>query len=179
MLRILTISFIIFVCNGFVFHGATQPLGLFDPFKFMEKAQPELLCRYREAELKHGRWAMLGAVSIPLIETQTNQPAIHQFEQLSPQMQTLLVTLVAMGEVNTILKGYVNPFSLTDSDKYFNMRSDYQPGDFGFEVSVFEDEPFYNKELNNGRLAMISFVGMVAQELVTNKPLFIDYNVHF
>jgi hypothetical protein len=29
-----------------------------------------------------------------------------------------------------------------------------------------------NKELNNGRLAMIAALGMMAQELVTNKPIF-------
>ncbi len=179
MFKFFVIPLLISACNCFVFHGATQPLGLFDPFKFMEKSQPEDLCRFREAELKHSRWAMIGTVTIPLIETQTNQPAIHQFQQLSTNVQILLVTLIAMGEVNTILKGYVNPFSLKDTDKYFNMRSDYQPGDFGFKVAVFEDEPFYNKELNNGRLAMIAFMGMMVQELVTEKPQFIDYNIHF
>jgi hypothetical protein len=29
-----------------------------------------------------------------------------------------------------------------------------------------------NKELNNGRLAMLAMVGIVGQELVTNAPIF-------
>jgi Chlorophyll A-B binding protein len=44
--------------------GALAPVGLFDPLGFAEKADEATLKRYREAELTHGRVAML-AVSIP------------------------------------------------------------------------------------------------------------------
>ena len=39
--------------------GALAPVGLFDPLGFAEKADEATLKRYREAELTHGRVAML------------------------------------------------------------------------------------------------------------------------
>jgi len=45
--------------------GALAPVGLFDPLGFGAKADEATLKRYREAELTHGRVAML-AVSTSL-----------------------------------------------------------------------------------------------------------------
>jgi len=39
--------------------GALAPVGLFDPLGFAEKADEATLKRYREAEVTHGRVAML------------------------------------------------------------------------------------------------------------------------
>ena len=39
--------------------GALEPVGLFDPLGFAAKADEPTLKRYREAELTHGRVAML------------------------------------------------------------------------------------------------------------------------
>jgi hypothetical protein len=39
--------------------GALPPVGIFDPLGFAEKADEPTLKRYREAELTHGRVAML------------------------------------------------------------------------------------------------------------------------
>lgn len=158
--------------NSFFLHGATPPLGLFDPLKFMEKADTNTLAKYREAELKHGRWAMMSTASIPLIEQQTHTPAIHAFDNLPDNMQLLIVGFILMGEFNTMLRGYTNPFSLTSTDNYFKMKNDYQPGDMGYEISSVDNVNIYDAELNNGRLAMIGFLGMVVQELVTNNVLF-------
>ena len=157
--------------EGFSFHGATRPLGVFDPFKFQEQSDLDTLARFREAELKHGRWGMLSAGSIPLIESNTHVPAIHAFDQLSANTQLLLVAAVLAGEFGTMLKGWKNPFE-DGTSNYFKLRSDYQPGDLGYAISNPDDVDMHNKELNNGRLAMIASLGMIAQELVTNRPLF-------
>ena len=58
------------------------------------------------------------------------------------------------------------------------LRPNYLPGDLGFDPLGFKpkDEAglmtMQTKELNNGRLAMLACAGIVAQELVTNQPLF-------
>eukprot|EP01084_Bolivina_argentea_P172126 298181_1 len=42
--------------------GALEPAGVFDPLNLAEKATDATLQRYREAELAHGRIAMLAVV---------------------------------------------------------------------------------------------------------------------
>jgi hypothetical protein len=73
-----------------------------------------------------------------------------------------------------MLLGWENPF--TNSSNYFLMKSDYQSGDLGFNINksfLGKDEAFMlDAELNNGRLAMIGSLGMMAQELVSNQPIF-------
>ena len=46
--------------------GALAPVGLFDPLGFAEKADEATLKRYREAELTHGRVAMLAVSTLKL-----------------------------------------------------------------------------------------------------------------
>mmetsp|Transcript_38114 Transcript_38114/g.123324 ORF Transcript_38114/g.123324 Transcript_38114/m.123324 type:complete len:220 (-) Transcript_38114:206-865(-) len=46
--------------NGMV--GDCKPLGYFDPLGFSKDASPETMAKFREAELKHGRVAMLASV---------------------------------------------------------------------------------------------------------------------
>ena len=70
-------------------------------------------------------------------------------------------------EFSSMLNGWQNPLQ-----KPFALNEDYQPGDLGFKVSNNRDINMINKELNNGRLAMIASLGMIVQELVTGQTLF-------
>lgn len=172
---ILALAFILnlTLVRSFSFHGATSPLGVFDPFKFQEKNSIETLARFREAELKHGRWGMISAASIPLIESKTHMPAIHEFDHLSDNLKLFIVGSILVGEFGTMLRGWENPFE-NGTSNYFKLKREYQPGDWGFAISNPDDVMMANKELNNGRLAMIASLGMIAQELVTDKPLIIS-----
>ena len=58
------------------------------------------------------------------------------------------------------------------------LREGYLPGDLGFDPMGLKPKgeaellAMQNKELNNGRLAMMGFAGMLAQEAVTGAPIF-------
>ena len=58
------------------------------------------------------------------------------------------------------------------------LREGYLPGDLGFDPMGLKPKgeaellAMQNKELNNGRLAMIAIAGMVGQELASGAKLF-------
>ena len=56
------------LCTAFNFYGSTRTLNYFDPLGFSEQAPEIEKARLRECELKHGRWAMIACLSIPLLE---------------------------------------------------------------------------------------------------------------
>ena len=160
--------------NSFNFNGFTKPLGYFDPLGFTKNKQQHELVKLREAELKHCRWGMISSVAIPVTELVTHEQAIHVLDKADGITLSVFTTLVGASELRSILLGWENPF--TNSSNYFVMKSDYQPGDLGFNIKksfLTNDETFMaNAELNNGRLAMIGSLGMIAQELVTNQRIF-------
>jgi len=150
-----------------VIRGPTAPLeniDLFDVNTVAKNAQPSFL---REAELKHGRLAMLAALAIPGFELFYHDLGINQFQALPNTAQVVLVMLMYVSEMASIYRGWQDP-----TVKPFTLKEDYQPGDLGFGLWDPEDGALMDKELNNGRLAMIGVLGMMVQELVTNQPLF-------
>ena len=150
--------------------GITPPLEnsqLFNSNNLFKDLSPVFL---REAELKHGRIAMLASIILPTLEQFTDGLAINQFQELPDISQLSLVSLMFIGEFSSMLRGWVNPY-----EKPFALKDDYQPGDLGFNLWNIEDPLIGNqmdKELNNGRLAMIGVLGMICQELATGKQLF-------
>lgn len=151
-----------------VIRGSTPPIENFDPFQFSK--DDSRVTFFREAELKHGRIAMVAAAAIPIIEQFTHKAGIHEFDNLPTNMKLLVIGTMFMSEFSSMFRGWENP-----TEKPFALRKDYQPGDYGFstlDLSTDNAGDLLDKELNNGRLAMIGVLGMIAQELVTNKPLF-------
>ena len=117
----------------------------------------------REAELKHGRLAMVSSLILPLSEIGSHTLGIHQFETLPNEVQIGVVTLMFMSEFRTLNLGW-------DPKTPFRILDDYTPGDFGFGLPP--EDTMIDSELNHGRLAMLGMLGMMAQELVTQQPLF-------
>jgi hypothetical protein len=160
--------------NSYNFYGSTKPMGYFDPLGFTRNKPQRDLVKLREAELKHCRWGMLSCVAIPTTELFTHESAVHSLDNANINIVTAFATLVALAEFKSMVLGWENPF--TNSSNYFLMKSDYQAGDLGFKVKksfLGNNETFMlDAELNNGRLAMIGSLGIIAQELVTNKPIF-------
>lgn len=147
--------------------GSTKPFENFDP---LELGTDERFDFYREAELKHGRLGMVAASAFPLIECYTHEPAINQFQHLNSLSQTGIVLSMLGLEFYSMVNGWEPP------SKPFTLKEGYRPGDFGFNLVKNWDSPesieLQNKELNNGRLAMIAAAGMMAQELVNQQTLF-------
>lgn len=154
--------------------GSTKPIENFDPLHFSNNDEKTLL--FREAELKHGRLAMIAATTIPIIESNTHTPAIYEFNNLQNSLQLGLVSLMLVSEFSSMIRGWKNPFEKDSTSNYFKLLENYQPGDLGFAIITDLDSEkgreLLNKELNNGRLAMIAALGMIAQELVTKHTLF-------
>ena len=154
--------------NKPIIRSPTAPLenvDLFDQSVLAKGIQPAFL---REAELKHGRLAMGASILLPLYEQFSDNLGIHFFQD-HPDLVGIGLSFMFISEFSSMIRGWENPLVKT-----FALKEDYQPGDFGLTFGV-NDETMGNqmdKELNNGRLAMIGILGMMAQELVTQQPLF-------
>ena len=151
--------------------GATDPLpDGFDPLDLCGSKE-ERFNYFREAEIKHGRLGMFASVAFPLIETNTHRPAIDQFQDLHPMVQSSIIGGMLATEFYIMSRGWKQP-----SEKLFALEDGYKPGDLGFNIvkdwSTDLAVDLQNKELNNGRLAMLSAAGMIAQELVNPVPIF-------
>ena len=149
--------------------GSTEPFPDFDPLNF---AKDESRIAYlREAELKHGRLAIVTSTLMPITEYITHEKSIHNFDKLPVHFQMLIISSMFMAEFASMIRGWKNPYT-----NPFELKDDYQPGDFGFKISrdleTDESIDLLNKELNNGRMAMMGAIGMIAQELITDKQLF-------
>jgi hypothetical protein len=85
---------------------------------------------------------------------------------------SILLMAIFFSEIQRARVGWMEP-----SEAMRTLREAYLPGDLGFDPLGMKptDEVAFkamqDKELNNGRLAMIAVAGMCAQEVVSNTPI--------
>ena len=156
--------------------GVSKPLGFFDPLGLSSGKTENEFKKFQEAEVKHGRVAMLASLGLliqekfhPLISgTEIGNPIYHYqvaSEQL-PFLTPLLLTSIGLVEAQTIVKGWKKTgFQNGIAD----LKSNYIPGDLGLNPLTLTDEQFHDmrtKELNHGRLAMLATVYLVVKGLL-------------
>jgi hypothetical protein len=180
-------------------NGATAPLPYCDPLGLSTKIDDQELQKYREAEVKHGRVAMLAALGTlvqenfhPFFGTEGQDigPSIDHLQRASvgfPALPIVLVAGIAAVEFLTINKGWSKQDYKEEglgAGFVANLKEDYFPGDLGFDpLKIYPQNPaertsMRNKELNNGRLAMISIWGMWVQELVDHETIGQHFREH-
>ena len=181
--------------------GAIAPLGDFDPLGFTKGLPVQEIKRFREAEVTHGRVAMLATVGYlvaekfhPLFNGLIGGPAnshLTQVQEQAPFFFAWLGMTIATAELGRALLGWEFPIDAIkkneqmvveenfDGKTWFSkLNDDYYPGDIGFDpLGLKPSDPaefavMQTKELQNGRLAMLAAIGMMVQEQVTGSTLF-------
>ena len=144
--------------------GDCAPLGYFDPLGFSKDASPETMKKFREAELKHGRVAMLA--SWGMITQDMWHPLFGG--KLSANPLLALVQTPKLGLIQIfIFIGFMEVIGILNT-----RRADYEPGNFLGSSQWETGETWENyqlKELNNGRLAMFASIGMLVGSYITGK----------
>jgi hypothetical protein len=163
--------------------GSVAPTGYFDPLGFCQTGMSlNDVKRYREAEVQHGRVAMLAslgyfageAISGPFT---ISGPANDQLQQMPPAAFAFLTIVIGAAELKRATIGWVEPDLGSWTKTLWTLRDGYYPGDLGFDplgLKPTDAREFANmqtKELQNGRLAMLGVAGMCAQELVNHKTI--------
>lgn len=163
--------------------GALAPTGYFDPLGFAQAGiSLNDVKRNREAEVQHGRVAMLACVGYLAGEATSGPfditgPANDQLQQMPWPAFSLLTLGIAAGEIRRAQIGWVEPDLGSWSKTLFRLRDGYYPGDVGFDplglkpTDSKEFATMQTKELQNGRLAMIGAAGMCAQELCNHRSI--------
>lgn len=162
--------------------GAVAPLGFFDPLGFTTNMELSGVKRFREAEIMHGRVAMMATLGYIIGEstpTITYGMDIHHTianNQIPEVPGTVLFPFFLAINISEALRanvGWMEP----GLGPLFTLREKYYPGDIGFDplglkpkdAKDFAD--MQTKELSNGRLAMLAAAGMCVQEQINGQGI--------
>jgi len=169
--------------------GITQPMDYFDPVGFSTKCSLGTLLFWREAELKHGRLGMLASLGIimgekfgPLLGAKSVPAAIALKDTPMGNFWFAVLLVVSFPEIAKPASSYsyekVAGGKWWEADAEATMPSDMIPGDYGWDPLGLKPKnakdwlDVQNKELNNGRLAMLAAAGIIAQELLDGRKVF-------
>lgn len=152
--------------STFNYVGNIAPLGYFDPLGVATTRNESTVKYLREAELQHGRVAMMSFLTLAGLDLVSPELAIHQLSSLSAVEQTPYWFGVGAFEVARMLNGWTSP-----TESLFTLDEAYQPGNVFRRPKAGYTDVDLNQELSNGRLAMLGCLGYIAQELVTQSKV--------
>merc|ERR1712232_1036744 len=157
--------------------SAWAPQMPYDPIDFAGM-YPEHVPWYREAELKHGRIAMLGMVGLIAQDT-FRIPGLEDPSINILNSHRELIYSIGQGPMWVLLVFC----SLIESQRFKDLGLDFgkltheNAGDLNFGKQYLPDteegiKQMKLKELKNGRLAMLAFSGAITQAAFFDKPHF-------
>ena len=147
--------------RSFRYYGDTAPLNHFDPLRINsgQNADESRIRWWREAEINHGRAAMLGALALPTLKIlNPDAQSISYLSDLPLLAQSPFWASMACYEFIRMSVGFKTP----NAANAFSLLETYQPGNVLSRDADEITEDAYNKELNNGRLAMLACAYMIA-----------------
>lgn len=148
--------------------GATPPKHLdgsmlgdygYDPLDL--GANPETLAWFREAELMNGRYAMLGCSGAAF----TGAVGLPDWYEAGSKVDVPISAAALIG-IQVVIMG------IFEYKRYEGFKKTGEVGilsSMPFDPMGMRSEEYKFRELINGRLAMVSWVGYISQYLVTGK----------
>jgi len=144
----------------------------YDPAGFSSK-YTELVPYFREAELKHGRIAMLAWLGLVVPDFVRIPGERYSFEAIPNVLDAHDKLNGAVG-VNMQVLFWIGIVELCCAKKVFEWNSLETAGDYGLTAFFPKDEEGQKRmrlaELKNGRLAMVAFGGAITQAVITRHP---------
>lgn len=148
--------------------GALPPVGFFDPLGLSKDIDAPTFKNYREAELKHGRVAMLAIVGY-IAQEFFRLPGVIDLDGTT--FSSIPNGVAAIGVVPSF--GWIQIFALIgfwELIGWEDRRASEEPGDFGttlFGRRLQGDEKvtYQTKELQNGRLAMLAIMELITHDI--------------
>jgi light-harvesting complex I chlorophyll a/b binding protein 4 len=161
----------------------------FDPLGLGE--DPANLKWYVQAELQNGRWAMLGAAGMIIPEALTkagvwNAPVWYDagaVPYFAPASTLFIIEFLLFHYVEVRRWQDIKYPGSVSEDPIFKGNK-LPPGEVGYPGGIFNPLGFAaslenkEKELANGRLAMLAFLGFVVQSRITGAGPFANLLTH-
>ncbi len=127
-----------------------------------------------EAEIKHGRVAMVSSILIPLLDNvEPGVLGVNYVNSLDLGTQQLLLFGFGFSEFCQMLSAYEFP---SNTSSWFKMKENHVPGDYGFDPLGINNYNNSNSvktnELFVGRVAMLGVVCEMLNELGAGNPVF-------
>lgn len=152
--------------SSFEFYGDIAPLGYFDPLRVTDNCDEKMLQYMREAEIHHGRIAMVSSVILPVLDAlNPDQIAINVLSHAGDNINDAGLFAMAIFETARMTSLYKPPRM-----RPFELKDDAQPGQLNPYSTLNIKQA--TKELSNGRLAMIGVSLYILQEFITQQKVF-------
>merc|ERR1712176_1435085 len=167
--------------NEYGLPGVLPPLNWFDPAGFTTDIDKNKLLFYREAEIKHGRICMSASLGflvaerfLPVFGGAIDVPSVAAGKdpRLLPFWAAIFLISGGVESQSFDRASYGTDGELADG---------VEAGDIGYDpLGLLPSDPeeleeIQNKEILNGRFAMIPLTGMIVEELVTGEKLHTDF----